>query len=229
LVKVAVFTALVCPTLSLPNARLAGLIARGKSPVPDSPTVCGESGALSLIASDPVSDPATAGVNVTFTVHDAPAAIDDPQVLLATAKFPVAAIELTLTAAELVFFNVTDFAAAVVFTSCGLKARLSGVGVTIGLLATVKGKAAKAAQLAPLGKLSTHTWNAPGFAICAAVTGTLSCVLFTNVTAGKAPSTETTELALNPVPFSRSVKFGPPGTAAAGLRLVKVSGVELVL
>jgi hypothetical protein len=57
----------------------------------------------------------------------------------------------------------------------------------------------------------------------------LSCVLLMNFTVGNAPFTETTELGVNPVPFSVSVKLGPPGTAAAGLRLVRVSGVATVL
>ena len=99
----------------------------------------------------------------------------------------------------------------------------------MGLLATVKGSATKAAQLAPLGKLSTQTWNAPAFAICAAVTVTLSWVLLMNFTVGKAPFTETTEPGVNPVPFRVSVKAAPPGTAADGLRLVRVSGVATVL
>jgi hypothetical protein len=50
-----------------------------------------------------------------------------------------------------------------------------------------------------------------------------------NFTVGNAPFTETTELELNPVPFNVSVKAGLPATAAAGLRLVSVSGVATVL
>ena len=50
-----------------------------------------------------------------------------------------------------------------------------------------------------------------------------------NFTAGKVPATDTTVVAENPVPFSVSVKAAPPGTAAAGLRLVSVSGVAVVL
>jgi hypothetical protein len=157
LVSVVVFEALVCPTVSLPNARLVALRVNGKSPVPESATVCGESGALSLTASDPVSDPAIEGVNVTLTVQDAPALMDDPQVLLSTAKLPVAVMELTVTAALLVFLSVTAFEALVVLTTWALKDRLNVEGKTMGLFATVKGNAANAAHDAPLGKLSTHT------------------------------------------------------------------------
>src|SRR3984893_10535402 len=100
---------------------------------------------------------------------------------------------------------------------------------TTGLLATVNGRAAKAAQVAPLGKFSIQTWKAPGFAICAAVTDTLSCVLLMKFTVGNVPFTETIELGVKPVPFKVSVKPELPETAAAGLRLIRVSGVGIVL
>ena len=137
----------------------------GKLPVPESETVCGESGAASVMASEPVSAPEIEGVKVTFTLQDAPAPMAPPHVLLEMAKFPVAAMELMFRAAVLVFFKVTVFDALVVPTICGLKARLRGEGLTMGAFATVKGNAANAAHGAPLGKLSTHTWKAPGFAI----------------------------------------------------------------
>ena len=108
-----------------------------------------------------------------------------------------------------------------------------GVGVAVGvgvtLSSTVNGRAPKAAQVAPFGKLSTQTWKAPGVAICVAVTETLSCVLLMNVTVGNVPFTETTELGVKPVPFKVSVKPGLPATASAGLRLARVSGVAMVL
>jgi hypothetical protein len=224
-----VSAAVVLPTVSVPNDSLAGLIVSGRSPVPFKLTTCGESGALSLIANEPVRAPETDGLKVTFTWQDAPAFSEDPQVWLKTAKLPVAVIELMLTALELVFFNVTVFDALVVPATCAAKATLNGEGETIGLLATVNGNAANAAQLAPLGKPSTHTWNAPGFLIWAAVTGTLSCVLLMYFTAGNVPFTETTEFAENPVPFRVRVKAALPGTAAAGLRLVSASGVVVML
>ncbi len=80
-----VLLAEVVPTLTVPNDSVAGVIEMGKLPVPVSAIVCGESGALSLIASDPLIDPPTKGANVTFTVQLAPLASVDPQVLLETA------------------------------------------------------------------------------------------------------------------------------------------------
>lgn len=141
LVSETVFAVVVWPTVSLPNDNVAGAIVSGKFPVPLNATVCGESGALSLIASEPVSDPEVAGLNVIFTVQDAPAFSEDPQVLLTIAKFPVAVIELTVTLVVLVFLSVTVFEALVVLTSCELKLRVCGVGETIGALATTNGSA----------------------------------------------------------------------------------------
>jgi hypothetical protein len=66
-------------------------------------------------------------------------------------------MELIVTLAVPVFLRVTAFEVLVVLTTCGLKAMLNGEGDTMGLSATVKGRAAKAAQVAPLGKLSTQT------------------------------------------------------------------------
>jgi len=229
LVRVDVFAALVCPTATLPKESAAGLRESGRLPVPASATVCGESGALSLMASEPVSAPLTNGVTVTFTVHEAPAPRLDPQLLLAIAKFPVAATELMVTELVPLFLNVTAFDELVVFNTCGLNARLDGVGVTVGLFATVNGKAANAAHEAPVGKFSTHTWKAPVFAICAAVTVTLSWVELMNLTVGNAPATETTLVEVNPVPLRVNVNADPPGRAAAGLKLAKESGVVVVL
>src|SRR5271155_2910780 len=107
------------------------------------------------MASEPVSAPAIEGVKVTSTAQDAPDLSEAPQVVLAIAKFPVTAMESMLTLAELVFFSLTAFAALVVPTISAGKTSLNGEGVTIGLLATVNGSAAKAAQEYPLGKLST--------------------------------------------------------------------------
>src|SRR6476659_1185055 len=92
--------------------------------------------------------------------------------------------------------------------------RLVSIG---GAMATVNGKATNAAQVAPGGKLSTQTWNAPGCVTCAAVTGTLSCVLSTKFTVGNAPFTETTELGVKPVPLRVSMNPGLPATINAGL------------
>jgi hypothetical protein len=73
------------------------------------------------MASEPVRDPAIDGVKVTLTVHVAPELREEPQVLLGTAKLPVAVMELTVTAAALVFLSVTSFDVLVVPTSCRLR------------------------------------------------------------------------------------------------------------
>jgi hypothetical protein len=151
LVNVAVLAAVVWPTVSVPKASVAGLIVNGRFPVPLSAIVWGESGALSLTATEPLSAPEIEGLNVTPTMQVALAASEDPQVLLAIAKLPLAVIELTVTAERLLFFSLMVFAALAVPTTCGLKASLNGVGATIGLLATVNGSAAKAAHEYPLG------------------------------------------------------------------------------
>ena len=134
------FAADVVPAATVPNARLAGLMVKGRTPVPLSATVCGESGAVSLMASEPVSTPPSVGVNVTVDLQVLPAASVEPQLVADMAKFPVAVIELMLTVAVLEFLNVTVLAALVVPTDSGLNARLRGDGVTIGALATVKGR-----------------------------------------------------------------------------------------
>ncbi len=85
--------------------------------------------------------PATVGVKSTASLQLAPDARLEPHALDVMAKFPVAAIELMLTEEELVFFSVMVFVALVVPTSCGVNVSPSGVGVTIGLLATLKGRA----------------------------------------------------------------------------------------
>ena len=109
------------------------------------------------MASEPIKAPAIDGVKVTLTAHVAPELREEPQLLLSMAKLPVAAIELILTEVALVFLSVTGFDALAVLTSCGLKARLNGEGDTMGVPATLKGRAANAPQAAPLGKLSTQT------------------------------------------------------------------------
>ncbi len=68
----------------------------------------------------------------------------------------------------------------------------------------------KATQGDPLGKLEAQTWNTPGCATNAAVTGTVSCVLLMKLTVGNVPFTETREFGVKPVPFKVSVKPGLP-------------------
>ena len=107
----------VFPTLTVPKLSEAGEIDSGKTAVPLNVTVCGESGALSVIASEPVIVPGTAGVNVTPAWHDAPGASVDPQVVVVIEKFPDAFIEAMETGDELVFLNEIALAALVVPTT----------------------------------------------------------------------------------------------------------------
>ena len=61
LVRVAVLAALVVPTGTVPNGSVAGLMDSARVPVPARATVCGESGALSVMATEPLTPPGTAG------------------------------------------------------------------------------------------------------------------------------------------------------------------------
>lgn len=86
------------PTSALPKARLAGLADKagpGWVPVPDKLTLEVLPPAVALNV--PVRLPVAVGENVTLTVHEAPDAIDDPQ-LLVWAKSPVVPMEDTAAA-----------------------------------------------------------------------------------------------------------------------------------
>ena len=74
LVRTNVFAVLVAPTAHVPKAAPAGVSVAGSTPVPDSDTVCGLLGALSVKVSVPVSLPNTGGVKVTLTLHVLPGA-----------------------------------------------------------------------------------------------------------------------------------------------------------
>ena len=106
-----VLAALVPPTATVPNASVAGLIDKGRLPVPVRATICGESGAVSLMESEPVTAPDDAGVNVKPTWQLPPAARLDPQVFVEIAKSPLGVIEFTVTAVALAFLMVTIFTA----------------------------------------------------------------------------------------------------------------------
>ncbi len=82
-------------------------------PVPVSATVVGLFEALLAMVSVPVRVPATVGVNVTLTVQEALAAMDDPQVLVCE-KSPVAVTPETDAAALPVLVTVTVCALLVV-------------------------------------------------------------------------------------------------------------------
>src|SRR5450631_4799918 len=102
-VKVRLFVSLIVfgltgtPTTELPNVRLAGLSATGKSPVPVSGMVCAPLPALSLSVSVPVRTPAVVGVKVTLILQLALGASDPGQRLL-VAKSPLA-VTLAMTKA----------------------------------------------------------------------------------------------------------------------------------
>src|ERR1700736_2937164 len=119
-VSVAVLAALVAPTGTAPHGSVAGLMESGRFPVPLRATVCGESGALSLMAREPLMAPGTAGVKLTLTVQEAPGASAVPQPLgVETEKSPVAPMELMFTVVPLVFLRVTVLRALLVPTACG--------------------------------------------------------------------------------------------------------------
>lgn len=83
-----------------------------RTPLPVRGTTCGLPSALSVIVTLPVLVPACVGVNVTLMVQLALDAIELPQVLL-WAKSPLAAMPLTLKAAEPKFVSVMLFEALV--------------------------------------------------------------------------------------------------------------------
>jgi hypothetical protein len=103
LVTVTFWAAAVEPTASLPNATEVGAAASVALPplelvpVPDRLTALVTPPALTV--SVPVREPVAVGLNVTLTVQEPPAAIDEPQVPV-WLKSPVAAIDET-DAAEL--------------------------------------------------------------------------------------------------------------------------------
>ena len=129
LVIVTVCVAEVEPTSVLGKDKLAGEAVStgpGAVPVPVRLTVLVTPPALTVRL--PVWVPAAVGVNVTLTVHEPFAAIDEPQVLV-SANWPLAEIDDT-EAAELVGLEtVTVCAALVVPSAC--EPKLSAVGATV--------------------------------------------------------------------------------------------------
>ncbi|HYZ52078.1 MAG TPA: hypothetical protein VE733_01000, partial [Streptosporangiaceae bacterium] len=79
----------------------------------------------------PEAAPAAVGVNVTLTVQDAPAAIEDPQVFV-SANGPLAEIDDTLAVALPVLVTVTVLAALVDPTTWLPKDRDAGEAVSVG-------------------------------------------------------------------------------------------------
>ncbi len=124
LVKVTITAALVLPTTTVPRFNELADRVTGELellPVPLRLTVCGLFPALSVKLSVPVALPATVGVNVTPTLQLAPPATLVPQVLLAIAKGPLAAMPENTSDALWLLVSVTDLAELVEPTAVVLK------------------------------------------------------------------------------------------------------------
>jgi hypothetical protein len=130
LVTVTVFDAAVLPTAVLGKERLAGdalSTGPGAVPVPVRLTVLVTPPALMVTL--PVLAPVAVGENVTLTVQELLAAIDDPQ-LLVSAKGPLAVMDETEAAALVGLETVTLCAVLVEPVTCGPKVSAVGLAVT---------------------------------------------------------------------------------------------------
>jgi hypothetical protein len=113
----------VCAGLAVSTAWLAKVSEVGDkltpgalAPVPVRLTIWGLPLAVSVIVTLPVKVPVVVGVNVTLIVQAAPAATEEPQVLVSP-KFVLAVIEVMEIAAVPVLLRVTTCAALVVPTT----------------------------------------------------------------------------------------------------------------
>src|ERR1700727_2611510 len=118
--------------MGAPAARLVLVPPPPLVPVPVSGTV--SDGLVALLATVRLADapPAVVGVNVTLTVHEPPAAIDVPQVLVCANGAP-ALIEEMLAAALPVLVTVTFWAAVVEPTASLPNATEVGEAVRVAL------------------------------------------------------------------------------------------------
>jgi hypothetical protein len=83
LLSVTILAGLVVPNTWLANIRLVGdRVTAGAIPVPVTGTACGLPAALSATLIFAVRVPLAVGVNATLIAQEAPAATDDPQVLV---------------------------------------------------------------------------------------------------------------------------------------------------
>jgi len=129
---VIVWAALVLPTEALAKVKLAGETATGAEPVPIRLTVCGLLAASSVNVNVPVRAPMAVGENVTPTLHDVPAEMLVPQVLLAIAKSPLGVMLTKLSLLFLWLVSVTELAVLVLPTTTvpklkELDERLTGI------------------------------------------------------------------------------------------------------
>jgi len=136
--SVDVCGALVVPTRSDPNARLAGVsvtTGAGVTPVPLSVTPSGLLAALSTIETLALLLPDAVGENVTVMVHVVFGGRDAGQSLdwaKSPALVPAIPMLVIVNASVPVFFRTEDCDALVVPTSCAPNARLVGVRFAIG-------------------------------------------------------------------------------------------------
>jgi hypothetical protein len=133
-VRVNTLGRLVVPTVRAANVALAGVNVACGTPVPDSGTVCGLFGALSVIVRFPVRTPSWVGVKVTLITQLFPARTVLPQgfVLVVWAKSPLVAMLLMFSVAVPVLVSVTVFPAAVTPTTTLAHVREVGTRVTAG-------------------------------------------------------------------------------------------------
>ncbi len=137
LVRVNFFAALLVPALVVGNFALTGVKVASAVPVPESATVCGLLGALSLNVSEPVRAPACVGVKLTLTMHLPLIPSWFVQVLVVMAKSPLATTLVNFRFALPVLVTVTVLTFEVWPTASLPKAKEAGVIVAIGAGPTV--------------------------------------------------------------------------------------------
>src|SRR5690348_7857746 len=138
LVSVTVFGAVVVPTVTVPNPRLAVENESGASPVPPRLIICGVLLALSVMVISPGTEPTTEGSKVTDIVQaelTASAAGLTGQLSLSI-NSPLEAIGESNKPAVPVLVSVTFFELLVVPISCPPKLRLVAERLTTGEPAT---------------------------------------------------------------------------------------------
>ena len=118
LLRVNVFGELVVPTVCRAKVTLLGVSETGKTPLPESATVCGLLLALSFTLNPPVLVPITVGVNATLIVQWLLGGRLVVQVVVDTAKSPVVEIAMLFRATVWLFVRVNVLGALIVPTAC---------------------------------------------------------------------------------------------------------------
>jgi len=139
LARVNTFATLLVPTVVIGNVLLAGVSVTGTMPVPESGTVCGLPGALSVMVKVPVRAPSWVGVKVIVILQFFPGARVLPHGLVdvVCAKSPLVAMLLIFSVAFPVLVRITLFPTLVAPLTTFPKASEVGERVTTGPLATV--------------------------------------------------------------------------------------------